>query len=105
MLTCQASKYSLSLFDKFAVGKNTYIVSKLAKGGDLLEYCLRQPETDYWLSERRSRHIVRQIAGGIRDMHSKGLVHRDLKLLNIFVCSNSDLPKVKIGDFGMCCRI
>jgi NIMA (never in mitosis gene a)-related kinase len=31
-------------------------------------------------------------------MHSKNILHRDLKLSNIFLCSNGD---IKIGDFGI----
>ena len=34
-------------------------------------------------------------------MHKKSLVHFDLKLLNVFVCSNTDYPKIKIGDLGL----
>ena len=38
-------------------------------------------------------------------MHRKGIFHRDLKLLNIFVTDSSDYPKVKIGDLGMACQL
>ena len=38
-------------------------------------------------------------------MHSRGFVHRDLKHLNIFLSDTKDLPKVKIGDFGLTCRL
>ena len=38
---------------------------------------------------------------GLRDMHSQRLIHRDIKLLNIFVCDSTDMPRVKIGDLGL----
>lgn len=33
-------------------------------------------------------------------MHKQGVVHRDIKLMNVFCCDSTDRPKVKIGDFG-----
>ena len=45
------------------------------------------------------------MALGLKDMHALQLVHRDLKLLNIFVCDDSDLPRVKIGDLGLAARL
>ena len=41
------------------------------------------------------------MALGLRDMHEQNLVHRDLKLLNIFMCDSSEMPRVKIGDLGL----
>lgn len=34
-------------------------------------------------------------------MHVQNLVHRDLKLLNIFMCDSSEMPRVKVGDLGL----
>ena len=34
-------------------------------------------------------------------MHKSGLMHRDLKLLNIFLRDKSPKPRVKIGDLGL----
>ena len=38
-------------------------------------------------------------------MHKLGLVHNDLKLLNIFMCDTKEKPKVLIGDLGLTARI
>ena len=38
-------------------------------------------------------------------MHSLGLVHRDLKLLNVFLTSNSLFSRVKIGDLGLAAKL
>ena len=38
-------------------------------------------------------------------MHNVGLVHRDLKLLNIFLSDNSPTPRVKLGDLGLTARL
>lgn len=70
------------------------------------------PLTDYMLSkkggrlsEAESQIICRQILHAIKYLHTRGVVHRDLKLENIMVLgtesgSLNDL-RVKLIDFGM----
>ena len=101
MSLCQKSDHVVSLIDHFEIGDATYIVSKYAQGGDLFEYCLSQPSKTQWLSEKRARHIIQQIAKGVKEIHSKGLVHFDLKLLNVFMSNSGRYPKIKIGDLGL----
>ena len=38
-------------------------------------------------------------------MHDLRLMHRDLKLLNIFLCDDADMPRVKIGDLGLAVQL
>jgi len=38
-------------------------------------------------------------------MHRVGLVHRDLKLMNVFMVDTSAMPRVKIGDLGLSCKL
>ncbi len=33
-------------------------------------------------------------------MHSKGVFHRDIKLANVLIQLDSDVPRVRIIDFG-----
>ncbi|XP_038072297.1 eIF-2-alpha kinase GCN2-like isoform X2 [Patiria miniata] len=51
-----------------------------------------------YLDERRVWRYLREIVEGLAHIHSQGMIHRDLKPVNIFLDSN-DL--VKIGDFGL----
>ena len=82
-----------------------YLVTKYAAGGDLLHYCLSQENSRKWMNEERALHICLQLAQGLRDMHEVNLVHRDLKLLNVFMCDSSEMPRVKLGDLGLAVRL
>eukprot|EP00806_Schmidingerella_arcuata_P000006 Macronucleus_1002.p1 GENE.Macronucleus_1002~~Macronucleus_1002.p1 ORF type:complete len:302 (+),score=87.86 Macronucleus_1002:1-906(+) len=104
---CQDSAHIVNLIEKFTFQGEIYLVTKYASGGDLLQYCLKQEQTGSktWMSEARAKHIFRQLALGLNDMHEQGLMHRDLKLLNIFMCDDTDMPRVKIGDLGLTVRL
>ncbi|KAA6375817.1 MAG: hypothetical protein EZS28_028656, partial [Streblomastix strix] len=49
------------------------------------------------------RVIMKQLLEGLRVMHGKGLVHRDIKGLNILLHSPPESGRViiKIADFGL----
>ena len=51
-----------------------------------------------FLTEPEVKYYFRQIAAGTNYIHSQGILHRDLKLGNMFLSSNMI---VKIGDFGL----
>ena len=53
------------------------------------------------MTEEQARFIFAQVALGLQDMHSVGLLHRDIKLLNIFMCNDKKFPRVKLGDLGL----
>jgi serine/threonine protein kinase len=102
MYICRKSPHIISLVDSFQTKGETFIVSKFAPEGNLLNYLTNQTSN---LNEERAQHIIHQLAKGIRDIHHQGLIHRDLKFLNIFVQDDSNYPKVKIGDFGLACKL
>lgn len=57
----------------------------------------RKVITDY-----ECRYYIHQIVSGVKYLHDKQIIHRDLKLGNLFL--NDDLH-VKIGDFGLATKI
>lgn len=44
---------------------------------------------------------IRQICQGLKYIHSKGLLHRDISLTNVFIKHYDDVDVIKIGDFGL----
>lgn len=50
------------------------------------------------LTEAETRYFLIQVLGACRYMHDNRVIHRDIKLSNVFLDRNMD---VKIGDFGL----
>ncbi|KAJ7879529.1 kinase-like domain-containing protein [Mycena olivaceomarginata] len=72
------------------------LVLELIKGGDLLDYILRNEG----LSEDVTKHIVYQLCQALAYIHEKGITHRDLKPENVLLTLD-DPPIVKVADFGL----
>ncbi|KAJ4173488.1 Cell cycle serine/threonine-protein kinase cdc5/MSD2 [Fusarium falciforme] len=72
----------------------TYLVLELCPNGSLMDMVKRRKG----LTEPEVRFYSVQIAGAIKYMHNKGIIHRDLKMGNIFLDSRMN---AKIGDFGL----
>lgn len=54
------------------------------------------------LTEPETRYYLRQILLGVLYLHQQHIIHRDLKLGNLFL--NDDM-EVKIGDFGLAAKL
>ncbi|KAK4105857.1 Pkinase-domain-containing protein [Parathielavia hyrcaniae] len=72
----------------------TYLVLELCPNGSLMDMVKRRKG----LTEPEVRFYSVQIAGAIKYMHAKGIIHRDLKMGNIFLDKHMN---AKIGDFGL----
>ncbi|KAF4980134.1 hypothetical protein FZEAL_3798 [Fusarium zealandicum] len=78
----------------FSYDKCTYLVLELCPNGSLMDMVKRRKG----ITEPEVRFYSVQIAGAIKYMHNKGVIHRDLKMGNIFLDSQMN---AKIGDFGL----
>ncbi|KAI1178738.1 Pkinase-domain-containing protein [Nemania sp. FL0916] len=78
----------------FSFDSCTYLVLELCPNGSLMDMVKRRKG----LTEPEVRFYSIQIAGAIKYMHAKGIIHRDLKMGNIFLDRNMN---AKIGDFGL----
>ena len=66
-----------------------YMVLEYASGGDLYKQILRRRKEKKYFSENSILKIFRQICRGLCALHEMGIIHRDIKTLNILL----DKPK------------
>jgi len=87
----------IQTFDIFDSKKHLYIVLEYMEAGTLHEvYQKSRPFT-----EDQARSVVKDIMQGVDYLHSRNIVHRDLKLKNI-LCQSSTFPlNCKLADFGL----
>src|SRR3989454_720936 len=83
----------LSVYDVDAFNGSPYVVSELLEGETL-----RKRMNGTALPQRKAIDYALQVAKGLAAAHEKGIVHRDLKLDNLFITRDG---RVKILDFGI----
>ncbi|XP_074039777.1 serine/threonine-protein kinase unc-51 isoform X2 [Leptinotarsa decemlineata] len=91
----------VALLDCKESSNNVYLVMEYCNGGDLADYLAKKGTLD----EETIRLFLVQLAGAIKALYAKGVVHRDLKPQNILLAHDHKDPKpheirLKIADFG-----
>jgi calcium-dependent protein kinase len=76
-----------------------YLVQELCVGGELFDRLDEQP--DYHYSEAQCARLVKQMLSAICYIHSRGIIHRDLKLENFLFSSTDPDSELKMIDFGL----
>lgn len=82
----------------FEDGVNCYIMLELCHNQSMNELLKRRKR----LTEPEVLYFMRQIVQGTKYMHSINVIHRDLKLGNLFLDGNMC---VKIGDLGLAAKL
>lgn len=83
-----------SAIETFEFNKEISIIMELCSGGDLYT---RDPYT-----EEEAARIVGSTLSAVAYMHSRKIIHRDLKFENILFCSSSGShSEIKVIDFGL----
>ncbi|XP_064635571.1 serine/threonine-protein kinase PLK1-like [Lineus longissimus] len=91
-------KHIVGFFGFFEDNDNVYILLELCRRRSLMELHKRRRA----ITEPETRYFVRQILLATLYLHNGRVIHRDLKLGNLFM--NDDM-EIKIGDFGLATRV
>jgi len=82
----------------FEDSENVYILLEICRKRSLMELHKRRKA----LTEPETRYFLRHVLLGVKYLHDRNIIHRDLKLGNLFISDDMDL---KIGDFGLATRV
>jgi polo-like kinase 1 len=86
-------------FKKYFEDKdNVYIVLELCPNSSMNDMVKRRKR----LTEMEAKCYINQLINASQYMHSQNIIHRDLKLGNLFL---GDEMKLKVGDFGLATKV
>ncbi|XP_067928590.1 phosphorylase b kinase gamma catalytic chain, liver/testis isoform-like [Watersipora subatra] len=90
---CSDHPYIITLHEAFETPAFLFLVFELCPNGELFDLLTQKVR----LSEKRARVIMRQLLESIAFLHSKGIMHRDIKCENILLSDSCD---IRLSDFG-----
>ena len=82
----------------FEDANNHYMIMELCPNQTLMEMVKRRKR----LTEPEVRYFLYQMVLALEYLHSKNIIHRDLKLGNLFLSPNM---RIRIGDFGLSTQV
>ena len=86
-------------FERFFEDKaNAYIVLELCSNNSMSELIKRRKK----LTEMEVRFYLVQLLSALKYLHSNCVIHRDLKLGNLFI---DNAMHLKVGDFGLATKL
>eukprot|EP01087_Luapelamoeba_hula_P006394 TRINITY_DN1647_c0_g2_i1.p1 TRINITY_DN1647_c0_g2~~TRINITY_DN1647_c0_g2_i1.p1 ORF type:complete len:681 (-),score=87.06 TRINITY_DN1647_c0_g2_i1:168-2210(-) len=83
------------LYDVVHEGGNLNLVLEYCSGGNLEEYLAKH----HRLEEDQVRRWLGDLASGLRFLHNRNIIHRDLKLGNLLLTVDHPSATLKITDF------
>ena len=84
----------VKLLDTFETKNYILIVMENISGGDLLSFVKKRTK----LNEKICKFIFKQLLQAIKYIHTKNVIHRDIKLDNVLIDLNNN---IKLCDFGV----
>ncbi|GAA5897868.1 uncharacterized protein JCM6883_000846 [Sporobolomyces salmoneus] len=96
-----SSPHLIALVDAWEQTGHLFIQTELCPGGNLAYWLEEYGRENEQLDEARVWKILTELTAGISHMHSRNVLHLDIKPANVFITERGHL---KIGDFGLATR-
>ena len=88
----------IQYYTSFVDSGSLYIVMEYANAGDMYTELKIRGKECRPVSEEQVWDYFQQTAAGLQYLHSKNIIHRDVKSMNIFL---TDDGQIKLGDLGV----
>ncbi|KAI3856645.1 hypothetical protein MKW92_004957 [Papaver armeniacum] len=88
----------VGLKDVYVDDEHVDLIMEYCSGSDLHNRLMEISR----FTESNAKILFRQLMGVVESCHGRGIVHRDIKLENIFLATEEDdqCPDIRLGDFG-----